>query len=178
MRRLSATLFATSLLMFLSCAALWVRSHRVADSVVWVTRSGTIHAAASRGQILLLWETASEFGVAQLSRSAAPPTRDVEAELPQGLDQSWGVAGCFMVARGEMSGIGYKGVALPCWFLALIAGLPAARGLQVASRRRRRTRRRRENLCQQCGYDLRASTGVCPECGTAAAPFGAPAVPS
>jgi hypothetical protein len=56
---------------------------------------------------------------------------------------------------------------VPYWALApafLGAGLPAARA-SVA--RRRRLRRLAAGCCPSCGYDLRATPGRCPECGTA-----------
>jgi hypothetical protein len=57
-------------------------------------------------------------------------------------------------------------VTAPHWALALLCGvLPAARLVRLAGIRARR--RHTPGLCRGCGYDLRASPGRCPECGTA-----------
>ena len=56
-------------------------------------------------------------------------------------------------------------VVAPYWFLTFVAGvLPAWQLARVAARGRRRA-----DVCAFCGYDLRATPGRCPECGTAAA---------
>lgn len=61
--------------------------------------------------------------------------------------------------------------AVPYWAL-IVAGtaLPVGRLAWVGLgwNRRRRSRRRAAGLCTDCGYDLRATPGRCPECGTIA----------
>lgn len=66
-----------------------------------------------------------------------------------------------------------KVVALPYWLLALcFAGVPITRVLAIQTTR---LRRRRRGACQSCGFDLRASSQRCPECGTAFRRRGPPA---
>jgi len=56
-------------------------------------------------------------------------------------------------------------LAVPFWFLMLLAASP---GLLWLNRWRRHRVRRRQQRCVQCGYDLRASPDRCPECGLVA----------
>jgi hypothetical protein len=53
---------------------------------------------------------------------------------------------------------------MPFWPLLL---LPLILPGIVAQRVWRSRKRRLAGLCRHCGYDLRASEGACPECGTA-----------
>jgi len=63
---------------------------------------------------------------------------------------------------------GFLIVTAPYWLLAVVTGiLPAVVGTQLARGMRRR-RWIARGMCQKCGYDLRGSSGVCPECGAAA----------
>ena len=60
----------------------------------------------------------------------------------------------------------YAAVAIPLWPLVPLAAVAPAVSFY---RRRRSARRAARGCCTACGYDLRASSGVCPECGQAVA---------
>jgi hypothetical protein len=70
------------------------------------------------------------------------------------------------VATGVLRKTGFH-LQIPHWFVVLLASL--APGVWLI-RRHRRASRVRLGRCAGCGYDLRASPGRCPECGTPAVP--------
>jgi hypothetical protein len=56
---------------------------------------------------------------------------------------------------------------IPYWLLIAIFAVAPIRWEREAHRETIRKRRRMAGLCAECGYDLRATKGRCPECGTA-----------
>jgi hypothetical protein len=57
-------------------------------------------------------------------------------------------------------------VVIPYWFVFLVAAaVPAGRAVERLRGRARRRRRTLLRRCVRCGYDLRGSSGQCPECG-------------
>lgn len=56
-------------------------------------------------------------------------------------------------------------VVFPYWVPAALAAVIPAMSLRATLRRRTARKRVRNHQCASCGYDLRASTNRCPECG-------------
>jgi hypothetical protein len=54
-------------------------------------------------------------------------------------------------------------IQVPYWFVALASAVVPAYGAAGWYRRRQRLQ---AGVCRRCGYDLRATSGRCPECGT------------
>lgn len=78
----------------------------------------------------------------------------------------------FVFDRVDIEGYAFRwwNVAVPGWLPLTITGIvPTARARSIALSRARAARVRK-GLCAECGYDVRASTDRCPECGSRIGP--------
>jgi hypothetical protein len=214
-RRVVGFLAGVSLILLLSVGVAWLRSHRASDRISlhsfaelpdgpWFTQwtlfseSGGVAIVRYRWQLeppiqrlRQGWRSVGwDLGI---SHQASPP----EADYPAGrmdpvpaspLMRRLGFAlGRHTEPRRMLYGAAVLfPLALPYWFICLLATpLPLAWALRYR-RRRRALRRALAGQCVRCGYDLRATPdaggarlAVCPECGasagaTASAPPSAP----
>jgi hypothetical protein len=160
LRRMFTVLSALSLLLCVAVVALWVRSHgHPARAEGRIGTHGYGITSASGG--VEVWRGLDPW---DLMDSADPyrPADSLPGWLGVGRAGSWENAGGAMESRG---------LRFPYALPALVASaLPLVWVVRrLAGRARQRAAMQRPGLCSRCSYDLRATPGRCPECGTAAA---------
>jgi hypothetical protein len=167
-RRLFTVLSALSLVLCAATVVLWVRSYWRSDFVGWSGPSRVAGSLSVQGMIRVDHATYPApwqgWRMQSSPRSDLPGGLSAEASHPGNKIRLLG-AGYREIDYGDGSAL-RRSVYLPHWMLAGVAALGPAAWACVAWRR---SRRRPAGLCLACGYDLRATPGRCPECGTAAA---------
>jgi hypothetical protein len=177
MRRVARFLFAwgsvASLLFALAVGLLWLQSHREAAELGIRTgdfRHGdpwTIGLGNDRGMLSV--RRYRVFGDPPDTRTFVDRTpREAFDGEPAAAGVDWAAA---TVDRGRPpQSKGHRWhVRVPHWAVAAVLLVPPAVWLL---RHRASRRRLRLGLCPACGYDLRATPGRCPECGTLPGPTG------
>lgn len=170
-RRLLTFASVISLLLCMAAAALWVRNSSHATEFVWPAKRVSdgyhlnLHGATWRGRLAVArlfeaYDYGGEFKLLRFSkRDDMNEAMDWDGIL-QRAHARWGFAAAMPPTPGSAREFVF---ATPCWFLTLaFASMPFG----WAVLRLRRRRRARLGQCATCGYDLRASTDRCPECGT------------
>jgi hypothetical protein len=97
-----------------------------------------------------------------LRRKLSPGQRRYPSDLDRAVINSWGFQLSWF---GAPSRPHFRAVAIPIWFAMLMVSIvPGLWGRRLLNRRRARIWSE-GGRCSQCGYDLRASGELCPECG-------------
>ncbi len=180
-------LTALSLLLLLATAGVWVRSYWVSDVLIWADWSQDRFSLSrrimgcSRGGVQFISQR--EFDPNFYSDDTLhyrhrylPPT-----DYPV-FGGDWG--GPFSVRPERYAALGFewiprtpppgpggqihmliRSLTLPLYFPCMLFAILPAHYLLRLRRRRRIAKRIALGCCIHCGYDLRASSGRCPECG-------------
>ena len=164
-RRLFTTVSLLSLVLCVTAAVFWVRSYRRYDSVGSPRFYDTSYEISSgRGGISISvvtwltpmvdpgWSTSTQV----ISSGEAMPWSANALGFCSGQTINWSMSGQTPFAAERYT-------VVPHWLLFLLTGVLPALWVVRFKRHRRCDSR---SYCITCGYDLRASTGRCPECGT------------
>jgi hypothetical protein len=184
MKRIRRWLFnglaALSLLLFIATAILWVRSvahYDVFDATGFASGyCGNLEFGSRGGQLFVRFahwgnsifeirDPEHPWKLSDIGFRSGPFPFVGWQDVDQVFFAKWGLE----YRSGDLGSgayIPFQEVRIPHWLLMLFCLLP----IGLWQRRRKRIRTRRANgLCPMCGYDLRATPDLCPECGTVAA---------
>lgn len=150
----------------------WNRSRRCMDDLgPFTIGSRMVQAYTLHGGIHVYWSwgTPKDRGLLE-----AVWQKSTGADMLRSFDGLFGIAPSLCLQLPVIEQVdgsaepdiqtGYTYLHLPLWLPVLMALVLPARWLFACVRQRRRIGL---SLCVQCGYDLRASTERCPECGAA-----------
>ena len=194
LRRLTTASAVLSLLLCASTAVLWIESYRNPRTIErnhflgWMPvspdgRAGGISRIRHTWLMLARGRVEIHFGELRQSNVRPPDAEEVAmwnslqyVDPPQSQRGPWWTRMGFEWQWDPHEGVleygisAYGGampqirrVAAPLWALTILTGALPTIWLAAVWRRRRRMVQGR---CATCGYDLRASTARCPECGT------------
>jgi hypothetical protein len=194
-RHLLNLMTVLSLLLCVAVVGLWVRSYFAGEELRWerhVARGQsrtdeTISVQCEVGRIGLAYQHLAYSGPAvsvspdddgRIDFTHTTTTRPIRLAVAvpgqtYGF-KSWNQPTRLLRPPNTMSGRGWSLVAPLYLLAALTAGLPAGRVSWWLWQRRRHKHETRRGVCPTCGYDLRATPGKCPECGTIPAATSAP----
>jgi hypothetical protein len=180
-RRIFNLLAAVSLILFVATVVLWMRSYFVMiDALAWWNRgpaSASVHHA---------FETGIGLGGAAFCWNAQGPRvtkrplgwvfHGSSEDKPYYPDPAqsghWFGFQFYLHRRVDSNGmeIRQRFVVVPCWSIALAFAILPAQWIKRWAQHRKLQIWQKQGRCLRCGYDLRASTDRCPECGTAISP--------
>jgi hypothetical protein len=169
-RHLLNLLTALSLMLCVAAGVLWVRSYGKTEGLC-LTRM--LDLMSDNGDLMLFTPAAllmeqddEESGRPWPQWVSEPRDMSEEDDLyMKGLKEAAGKLG-FLV--GPVGFFGARVYAIAPWWsvTALFALTPLVRAGSAIAGRARAARRASRRVCRSCGYDLRATPGRCPECGT------------
>lgn len=160
------TLAGLFVLLFASVVAVWGRSRHHANAIAVYSRAGVLNGIAADQKGILFFFSDIPFGLQKgLHIEWAPVSSDeVSPLLFDPAHEKWKRLG-FHFAKGIVPTWTwhFSATIVPYWAILLALSVFP---LRSAYRLGRHWTRGSRGQCRTCGYDLRASTGRCPECGT------------
>ena len=189
---------AASAIVCVAAVALWIHGYHVSDQIGWDALRPARNGASQMRMLLLesghgglairyfveIWQIdvvrASPLVAPEpswrfegFSHGAAVYPRIVGAPVyprivggARNRSQNRFGFGCAWNGDGAWSD---REVLLPYWFIVPITAILPALMLRRFRRRWLQNRRKQAGKCARCGYDLRATPSLCPECGLSAA---------
>ncbi len=181
-RRLFNLAAVVSLVLFMTTAALWVRSYFVMDTWSWrrpSNEAASLSLMSGRGGVAG-WHRRDSV----LLNGSGPHmtwTRGAARGYLEGFDgkfrsvgRKWRFLGFGVLSDAQASSFFFvttgTAVFVPYWAIVAATALFPMLWLRAHTRDSRIAAHRARQRCTSCGYDLRATPGRCPECGAAPEP--------